>query len=85
MTEEVLSVPRPIQLRTSELVKLLRTVGQDGVRDQAQYLGIDMSSWSRVVRGQRGVSVELIAAVLRTFPHYGFGDLFVVAAAENAA
>lgn len=67
-----------ITMNTERVLRALRTAGYATSAQQAQAVGIDVSTWSRLLNNLHSPSPKVIAGVLRALPAWPFDELFEV-------
>lgn len=65
-------------LRTEQYAKFCKLKGWETIHRQAEQIGVDPATVSRVVTGQTAPGERFIAGVLAAFPELDFADLFEV-------
>ena len=68
-----------ITMKTEQIIRIMRTAGYETTATQAAAIGIDASTWFRLINGQNPPSQKVIAGILRAFPAWPFDQLFLVA------
>lgn len=72
--------PAVIRLRTDRMNEIAAARGLASDAARAQHIGVDRSTYSRVIRGEVIPGERFIAECLRAFPDLKFDDLFELTA-----
>lgn len=72
-----------IAMKTEQVLRVMRTAGFKTSAQQASAIGVDASTWSRLINGQHSPSQKVIAGVLHAFPAWPFDELFLITDAES--
>ena len=72
--------PAVVRLRTDRIDEIATARGLATDSARARRIGVDKSTYSRVIRGEVAPGERFIAECLRAFPDLKFDDLFEVTA-----
>lgn len=73
-----------IAMQTERVLRVMRTAGYESTAEQAAVIGVDNSTWFRLINGQNAPSPKVIAGILRAFPGWPFDELFIVTDGDMA-
>lgn len=72
-----------ITIKTDQVIRVMRTAGHNTTAKQAAAIGVDASTWFRLVNGHNAPSPKVIAGILRAFPAWPFDELFAITDADQ--
>lgn len=74
-----------VRLRIAQYRKFCKLKGWVTIQRQADEIGVDPATISRITAGQTAPGERFIAGVLTAFPELDFNDLFEVAGGQVAS